>query len=201
MPYLGKEGKNVGLSYLRAATLGLACIASTVWATTVLEKDFTALVQEADTIAVGTVTAIEAAQEYETPVTLVTFSDLDILKGDAHQEELTVQILGGPAPSGMRLHVAGVPDFHLGDRMVVFIAGNETQAVPFVGMWQGVYRVVREADTEIMADHAGRPLTTLPQRSQRGIVHDGEPSLSPQRGSALTLEAFTQSIEEELGEE
>ena len=203
VPYLGKEGKNVGLSYLRAATLGFVCIASTVWATTVLEKDFADLVQEADTIIVGTVTAIAADQRHETPVTLVTFADLDILKGDPHQEELTVQMLGGPAPDGMRLHIAGVPAFHLGDRLVVFIVGNETQAVPFVGMWQGVYRVVQdlERETDVMADHAGRPLTTLPQRSQRGIVHDGEPSLQTQTGPALTLEAFTQSIEEELGEE
>lgn len=191
----------MGSRCLGATMLGMVWFTVPVWATTVLEKDFPALVDEADTIAVGTVTAIEVDQINETPVTLMTFSDIDILKGDAHQEELTVQILGGPAPNGLRLQIAGVPQFILGDRMVVFIVGNETQAVPFVGMWQGVYRVVREADTEIMADHAGRPLTALPQRSQRGIVHDGEPSLQMQTGPALTLEAFTQSIEEELGDE
>lgn len=174
-----------------------------VFATTVLEKDFPSLVQEADTIAVGTVTAIEATQEQETPFTLVTFTDLDILKGDPHQEELTLRILGGPGPDGLRLNIVGVPTFHLGDRMVVFVVGNETQAVPFVGMWQGVYRVVRdsERETAVMADHAGQPLTTLPQRSQRGIVQDGEPSFQMQTSPALTLEAFTQSIVEEMGHE
>jgi len=185
------------------ALLSLALIQATAWATTVREKDFTALVQEADTIVVGTVTAIAADQRHEAPVTIVTFSDLDILKGDPTQKALTVQVLGGPAPDGMRLHIAGVPEFHLGDRMVVFIVGNEIQAVPFVGMWQGVYRVMQDPErgAAIMADHAGRPLTALPPRSPQGIVHDGEPSLQPQTGPALTLEAFTQSIEEELGDE
>lgn len=186
---------------LHAALLGLALIHTPVWATTVLEKSFSDLVQEADTIVVGTVTAIESGGQAP-PRTLITFTDLDVLKGDP-QEELTVDVLGGPAPDGMRLHIAGVPEFHLGDRMVIFVVGNETQAVPFVGMWQGVYRVVRDAetDTEVMADHAGRPLPTLPQRSQRGIVYDGEPSIARQTGPALTLEAFTQSIVEELGHE
>ena len=185
------------------ARLGLLSVLVLFSATTVLEKAFPDLVHEADTIVVGTVTAIEAAQEHEIPVTLVTFSDLDILKGDAHQEELTVQILGGPAPNGMRLQIAGAPTFYLGDRMVVFVVGNETQAVPFVGMWQGVYRVVQDPErgTAVMADHAGRSLTALPQRSHRGIVQDGELSLQMQTGPALTLEAFTQSIEEELGDE
>ncbi|MCY4388352.1 MAG: hypothetical protein OXC18_14770 [Desulfurellaceae bacterium] len=188
---------------LGATILGIVWFTVSVWATTVLEKSFPDLVQEADTIVVGTVTAIETEQGGEVPFTLVTFGALDIVKGSHQEDELTVSVMGGPAPDGMRLHIAGVPDFHLGDRMVVFIVGNETHAVPFVGMWQGVYRVVRdvETDTEVMADHAGRPLTAFPQRSQRGIVHDGEPSRQAQTGPALTLEAFTQSIVEELGHE
>ena len=172
-------------------------------ATTVLEKDFTDLVQEADTIAVGTVTAIEAAQENGTPVTLVTFSDLDILKG-APDQPLTVEILGGPAPDGRRLQIAGVPAFHLGDRMVVFIVGNETQAVPFVGLWQGVYRVVQNADQgDVMADHTGQPLTALPQRqSADGLVYHDQPYTSqPQSAPALSLKTFLDAIEEEVQNE
>lgn len=187
-----------------ALIIGYVCIVvcspTSVWATTVLEKAFPDLVHEADTIVVGTVTAIETAQEQGTPLTLVTFSDLDILKGTPNQP-LTVEILGGPAPDGRRLHIAGVPTFTLGDRMVVFITGNETQAVPFVGMWQGVYRVVRNPDLdEMMADHAGRPLTSLPQRqSPDGLVYDEAPyTTQPQRKPALSLETFLDAIEEEV---
>lgn len=180
----------------------VVCSATSAWATTVLEKDFATLVHGADTIVVGTVTAIETDQEREVPFTLVTFAYLEVVKGPHQEDAFTVRVMGGPTPDGLRFHISGVPEFHLGDRMVVFVVGNETHAVPFVGMWQGVYRVVRdpETDTEIMADHAGRPLTTLPQRSQRGIVQDGERSFHPQRGPALTLEAFTQSIVAEMSD-
>ena len=196
----------MGFSYLRAATLGFVFISSTVWvwATTVLEKDFTALVQEADTIVVGTVTAIESVQDQGVPRTLVTFAALDVLKGAADQSSLTVDILGGPTPEGRRLHIAGVPTFTLGDRMVVFIVGNETQAVPFVGMWQGVYRVVQNPDQgDVMADHAGRPLTALPQhQSADGLVYDEAPyTVHPQRKPALSLETFLDAIEEEVQDE
>ena len=188
---------------LGATIVGMLWLTVPVWATTVLEKDFTDLVQEADTIAVGTVTAIEAAQESGTPVTLVTFTDLDIVKG-APAQPLTVEILGGIAPDGRRLHIAGVPTFTLGDRMVVFIAGNETQAVPFVGLWQGVYRVVQDADQgDVMADHAGRPLTAFPQRqSADGLVYDEAPyTVQPQQKPALSLDTFLDAIEEEVQDE
>lgn len=176
-------------------------ISTPVWATTVLEKNFTDLVQEADTIVVGTVTTIESVIEQDTPFTRVTFTDLDILKGDPHQEVVTVEMLGGPTPDGLRLQIAGVPEFTLGDRVVVFITGNETQAVPFVGMWQGVYRVMQDPDHgDTMATHAGRPLTSLPQRqSPDGLVHDGAPyTVQPQRKPVLSLETFLEAIEEEV---
>ena len=63
--------------------VGSILLARLVEATTVLEKTFPDLVQEADTIAVGTVTAIESAWDAEkaAPFTLITFSDLEVSKG------------------------------------------------------------------------------------------------------------------------
>ena len=191
----------MGRFCLGATILGMVWFTVPAFATTVLEKSFPDLVHEADTIVVGTVTAIATEQEHETPITLVTFSDLDILKGDTNQDTLTVQMMGGPTLDGRRFHIAGTPDFHLGDQMVVFIVGNETQAVPFVGMWQGVYRVVQDLDRgDTIATHAGQPLTVLPQRqSADGLVHDEAPyTVPPQRGSALSLETFLEAIEEEV---
>jgi len=177
--------------------VGSVLLARLVWATTVIGKSLDELVASAEVIAVGTVTAIATEQEHETPFTLVTFSSLDIIKGDPGQIEITVRILGGPNPDGERLQIVGVPTFHLGDRMVVFIAGNETQAVPFVGMWQGVYRVTFDPvrETETVATHNGAPLTTLPTgRNGPPFLHDGQPATYQQTGPALTLDDFRQSI-------
>ena len=103
--------------------IGSILLARLVGATTVLEKTFPALVQEADTIAVGTVTAIESVWDTTraAPFTLITFSDLEVSKGAADQTELTLHVLGGPTPSGMVMRIVGTPQFHLGDRVVCLL--------------------------------------------------------------------------------
>ena len=95
---------------------GVLLLARLAWATTVIEKPFSALVQDAEVIAIGTVTAIEAewAAQKKAPFTLATFSDLEVLKGEAGQTELTLHFLGGPTPDGLIMQIAGVPQFRLG---------------------------------------------------------------------------------------
>lgn len=196
--------KWIGLLAMLAVTGVL--LARLVWATTVLEKTFSELVRDAEVIALGTVTAIEAKwdAQKEVPLTLVTFSDLAISKGDMGRTELTLQFLGGPTPDGMVMQIAGTPQFHLGERAVVFVTGNKINAVPLVGLWQGVYRVVFdvERDLETIHTHAGQPVTALPMvQTQGGIVHDEPLSSQTQQmtqDAAMPLDTFLQLIEQEL---
>ena len=60
-------------------------------ATTVIAHSFSTLVQEVEVIAVGTVTAIETEWDAQqgAPFTLVTFSELTVLKGEGGQAALT----------------------------------------------------------------------------------------------------------------
>ena len=174
------------------------------WATTVLETSFATLVRDAEVIAVGTVTAIETEwdAEQEAPFTLVTFSDLEVLKGDNTQTELTLHFLGGPTPDGLIMEVAGTPQFSLGERVVIFSIGNRQQIVPLVGMWQGVYRVVLDAERgiETIHNHASQPVTTLPTEDG-GLLHDEAPLVQEQNAQpqeAMSLDTFTQRIEQEL---
>ena len=189
--------------------IGLACLAllagAPARATTVLEKSFAAVVQEAEIIAVGSVTAIAAEwdADREAPFTLVTFSNVDILKGAA-ATPLTLRFLGGPTPDGSILQIAGVPQFTIGERNVLFVAGNDHYAVPLVGIWQGVYRVVFDSTrgVDTIQTHAGQPLTTLPPGppgGQQALSDDSIAaalSASPQDG--MSLETFSQFIQQEV---
>lgn len=173
---------------------------ASVWATTVLHQSFPDLVQKADTIVVGTVSAIEAEWDAarERPYTFVTFIDLDIRKGSA-RDTLTLRFLGGPDPDGNILKISGVPDFHLGHRLVLFIAGNEHYAVPLVGMWQGMYRVVfdPERNAEVLYTSTMHPLTTLPAK-EGGVVYS--PLSTPRDTSAdpLALDTLLRAIDQEV---
>ena len=194
-----------GAGLLAVLAVGIVLLlARLVWATTVLEKSFSSLVQDAEVIAIGTVTAIENEWDAEkkAPFTLVTFSDLEVLKGEVGQTELTLHFLGGPTPDGLVMQIAGVPQFSVGERNVVFSVGNRYQAVPLVGMWQGVYRVVRDPDSggEVIHNHARQPVTTLPTE-EGGILHDEAPLVqeqSEQPSTAMPLDTFTQRIAQEL---
>ena len=184
-------------------------------ATTVLEVSFATLVKEAEVIAVGTVTAIESEYDAQTktPMTLVTFSDLAVLKGAVATPALTLEFLGGPEPDGTILEIVGTPTFSRGERSVVFSAGNGYAAVPLVGVWQGVYRVVFDAERgiETIHDHAGQPVSTLPTSEGR-LLHDQEvtaPALNAAAGvlsraatrpQAMPLSTFIRMIDQELGE-
>ena len=130
------------------------------------------MVQAAEVVAVGTVTAIRLGRR---PFTLVTFSTLDVLKGAHTEPELTLRVLGGPHPDGSILQVAGVPQFSLGDRLVVFVTGNDHYAVPLVGLWQGVYRVVFDAErgVDTIYSHARQPVSSLPTATG-GILHEDD---------------------------
>ena len=182
--------------------LALLCITAPSAATTVLQQSFPDLVQKADTIVVGTVSAIEAEWDaaHERPYTFVTFTDLEIRKGHANQETLTLRFLGGPDPDGNILEIAGVPAFHLGDRLLLFIARNAHVAVPLVGLWQGVYHVVfdPERDEDVVYTHTMQPLTALPAK-RGGVVYDHAlTQMSATPAVPLALDTVLEAIEQEV---
>lgn len=180
----------------------LSPFATSAHATTVLSTAFPALVHEAALVVVGTAQAIEAEwnEATETPYTLVTFTDLDVLKGSHSHPTLTIRLLGGAAPDGTSLQIAGVPAFSLGERSILFVTGNHHYAIPFVGLWQGVFRVVPDParDTETVYTHDMQPLTSLPG-SEGELLHDGSSvqALRQAAASPMTLDDFAAAVEQE----
>ena len=129
---------------LLAFLLGLGRAAN---AMVVVQRDFPELVARAEQIVVGTVSDIkQAADPSGAPATYVTFSDLTVLKGDVG-DTLTLRFYGGES-GAVVVRIADMPTFTLGERAVVFVAGNGQAVCPLVGVWQGRFHVRFDAEQQ-----------------------------------------------------
>ncbi len=189
---------------ISATIIGVGLLMSPLWATTVLEQSFPSLVQEADTIVSGTVTAVEAAYDFQraAPFTFITLRSLTVLKGDPTLTKLTLEFYGGPTPDGNHISIAGLPTLAVGDRIVAFVVGNRQSLAPLVGLWQGIFRVRfdPEIGADVMTTAEGQPLTALPMPSAPGrLLHPGEGQAATEAGvPAILLDTFLDSIIEEV---
>jgi hypothetical protein len=160
-------------------------------ATVVVAKDFGAFCAEADLIFVGTVTNVAARwsdPQRRAIETEVTFGDLIWLRGGP-EATVRLQFAGGEM-DGLREAVAGVPQFAVGERRVVF-AHTGHYASPIVGFNQGLFRVVDGASGPVVLDADGRAVTGVGRAAlQRGASDD--------RGAALPLEAFLDRVRAHL---
>jgi hypothetical protein len=185
-----------GLAMIRALLLTLFCTwSSAVYATSAVEVTFTDLVTQADVIAVGTVTEIREQWDTEkkTPLTLVTFSNLTTVKGSPGSS-FTLEFLGGKMPNGLVMVVAGVPQFTVGERAVVFSAGNHRDFCPLVGIWQGLLRVATDPQqgVETVSDSLRVPIMKI----QEGRFVKRSPETTSQ--SPLPLSTLLQAIRNTL---
>ena len=161
----------------------------------VMKRDFPQLVARAEQIVVGTVTEVGTQlDDSGIPWTLVTLSDLTVLKGDAGPN-LVLRFYGGTA-GAVVLHVPDMPSFTIGERDLVFVAGNGKTVCPLVGVSQGRFyvRMDPERGTEVIEDDQGNAVVG---------VANGELARSPRRAQAagrgaLSLDEFRQLIADEL---
>ena len=187
---------------VRMALLSVVVLGSSATqATTVLPMTLSQVVAGAEVIAIGVVSAVEATwdAEREMPFTQVTVSDIDAVKGQVGNGQLTLRFLGGPAPNGLTLRVSGMPQFALAQEVVVFSTRDDGRPCPLVGWWQGLYRIVYDAerDTRTIVNHAGRPVAAIEgDVGQRVVRLSGAPGAPA--ADALTLEEFRSLIVSEL---
>lgn len=166
-------------------------------ATVAVEQSFPDLVHRAEVVAVGTVTGIQERWDAarQAPFTDVTFANLTVLKGNIDGTAMTLEFLGGHTPDGAILTISDIPQFIIGEKAVVFCAGNRQDFYPLVGLWQGRMRVTFNAQrgVETISDIFHRPIVG---------VRNGQlvKALSSEEGSAaLTLSTLVGLIQQELG--
>jgi hypothetical protein len=122
-------------------------VISNLSSTTLLRKELPQLVQEAETIALGTISGRECgwfvADGGENLIyTVYTLQVEEIVKGDAQRETITFKVVGGTI-GDLTLAVPSTPHYDTGERVIVLLgpAGAEWLS-DVVGWTQGNFHVV-----------------------------------------------------------
>jgi hypothetical protein len=182
--------------FLFFVTVTVFLSAASAWATSAVERTFSDLVYHAEVIAIGTVTDISEQwnAEHQAPITLVTFSNVSVLKGTANNGRLVLHFLGGRTPAGVSLTIPGVPRFTVGEKNILFSAGNQRDFCPLVGLWQGRLRVALDPQrgVETVSDNFRVPLVGV--RDGKFLRRGPDTALQ----EALSLPEIIQFIRQEL---
>jgi hypothetical protein len=148
-------------SFLPALFL-CALFCAPAWALSVIPPTFDELIQNADTVVRSEVVSTRCEWRGEgTNRRIVTMVRLRIercLVGEAAQE-IEIQMLGGKL-DGKGLEVSGMPNFHTGDRDILFIRNNGKSFCPLVAVGHGRYLIVQSEKnaSAFVARNNGEPL-------------------------------------------
>jgi hypothetical protein len=175
------------------AAVALACLLSSVHATTVLPLTFERLVLDADLIFAGR--AVSQRSEWRemrgqrSIVTLVTFAVDSVHKGRAGST-VTLQFLGGTV-GDITLDVTEMPKFAPGERVLLFVENDGASASPIVGFYHGRLALRPQGGRDAVFKHNGEPLPDTAAIGRPG--QKGKPARP-----AMSLQSFTASLREVL---
>lgn len=143
-------------------TFVLACfLTAASQATTVLPVEVSEAVDTAELIFTGHVVTLETATSRDGlyPFTFVTFEIAEVIKGSVDGTDLTLRFEGGDLEELKEtLEVVGMPQFELGNEVLLFVQSNGTAACPLVGWWQGRldFQLHPSSGKRLLVDHRGR---------------------------------------------
>lgn len=179
----------------------LPCSTGPVEAVSLKHKHAVDLIDEAEAILVGSVTDVLSVPTAESDFafTFVTFKIEHALKGGSQGESLTLRLIGGQIWEDT-IQIAGVPQFSVGQRHLLFVADNGQAAVPLVGWFQGSLVFARDPDTgeDVLLDHEGHGIAGIANNdwqpanlrlTERGFVRE-----QPDPG-VIVLEQFDIEVE------
>ncbi len=159
-----------------AGVVVLLLLAAPASATTVAPVSLAELSVAADLVVEGWVAAVESRDEPGGIFTYVTLDGLRVLHGSHPSPALKLRFAGGEV-AGAAQHIAGMPSFLVGERVLLFVRGNGTRLCPLVGWQQGRFDVVRDPTTgaEYLTDGRGHPVVSVDDREavRYGKVEEG----------------------------
>jgi hypothetical protein len=175
--------------------------------TEIIPPTFDELVAKAETIFVGQ--AVDRRCEWQwspqgrSIVTLVTFKVERVLKGQSGPQ-MELEFLGGTI-GDVALRVGGMPEFHTGDRDVLFVLANRKAVSPLVGFGYGRFRIIRDpvSGADEVRTHDGRPFVGVASAAEprtNGVVRPITPLPTPQVVRSLSFAEFQAMVQLKVAE-
>jgi len=129
-----------------AIALLFCSLSATISATSFIAADLSAITREAQTIARGRVISVESrwSDDRSRIETLVTLEPETYLKGTLGSS--VEFVVPGGRLGRYRSIVVGAPSFEAGQRVIVFLAGGAPNLPHVIGLSQGLFRVVPDAE-------------------------------------------------------
>jgi hypothetical protein len=187
---------------MKSASSFLAMVAvvaglQTARATTVIPPSFDQLVTQAEAIFQGSVTDVRSQWVGEGSqkqiVSYITFKVEDSLKGDTG-ESYTIRMYGGTVGEDS-MGISDAPTFKVGDRDIVFVENNGSQAIPLVGIMYGRFHVRRDqSGQDIVTRNEGQPVKNIAslgrEMDEATSANSAEPNMS--------VDAFKAAVKSKL---
>ena len=195
--------KNLSTNQGCAAVLaGLLMFLAEACATTVAPTTFSEIVAQAEVIVTAQVLARRCewagTGNERRIVTVVTLEVQAVHKGTP-LTRLELVFLGGTV-GDTTLEVAGVPQFQVGERSVLFVEKNGRKFCPLAGICHGKLTIEHDARTgrQILLRHNRRPLMDIRELgSVEGPVAQAA-GAAPDAQQPLTVDEFAAQIRQEL---
>lgn len=171
-----------------AALLALLLTPAVVSALSLVPPDFNQLVDESDSIFQGEVLYVGSGWKGSGAdrhiVSNVQFRVIRVLKGSAPNPQ-TLEVFGGTV-NDRSMRIPGLPQFKVGDNLLLFVKDNGKTICPLVGIYHGLLRVSKDAatGTERLALHDGTPLTDTKQIGRS--TEAAAPAATDAAGSAIS---------------
>lgn len=133
------------------------------FASTILSMEVDQLVSQSELIFEGEVIQHIAQQEFGTGIinTYVTFSVLDIVKGDYSADELELKFAGGTI-NGETIEISGLILPKVGEQGIYFVESvNRSLINPLLGWSQGHFLIIEENGERLVNTVSNAPVTNV----------------------------------------
>ena len=164
-------------------TLGLSLLCSYSAATTILPVTFDESVSKAEQIFIGWVEEIRSEfNDDETQIyTYATFQVLETIEGTEPQDSAyTIRLTGGQV-GDKHLVIVGMPEFEIGEMVLLFVHLNNRAMCPIVGWSQGYYRIDGQGPQMVVTDYCHNPIVGV---DDAGVLMRADSPAMAQRGYA-----------------